>query len=120
MNVKKRFVCGDTVKSVPPNKHYLIYYEKIKARYQPSELLVDGFEAVPLTLDSSSEFVTISSSDGKRLKSSINGFVTEFSQGETVISVANARNLLFVEELTQKPEDVNWEEKFKTHKGDKN
>ena len=51
-----------------------------------------------------------------RLKTSIESYVTEFSHKDEVISVANSRNLLFVEELRAKTDDENWEEKFKTHK----
>ena len=51
-----------------------------------------------------------------RLKTSVESYVTEFSHKDEVISVANSRNLLFVEELRAKSDDENWEEKFKTHK----
>ncbi|CBY08906.1 unnamed protein product [Oikopleura dioica] len=51
-----------------------------------------------------------------RLKTSVESYVTEFSHNDEVITVANSRNLLFVEELRAKNDDENWEEKFKTHK----
>ena len=80
-------------------------------------MLVDGFEPVEVSLQATDEFVTITSKDGRHLKSRVDGYVTEFGQGSTVISVANARNMLFVEALREKAEEDSWEEKFKTHKG---
>merc|ERR1712048_131132 len=88
-----------------------------KARFQAADvLLVDGYDSVPLTLESSAEFITVTSADGRHLKSGVNGYATEFGKGKTVISVANARNMLYIEELKEKQEGDNWEEKFKTHK----
>ena len=79
--------------------------------------MVDGYELVDLKLEVNDEFVTVSSQDGRHLKSRVEGYITEFGNGDLVISVANARNMLFVEELREKTAEDNWEEKFKTHKG---
>ena len=70
-----------------------------------------------ISVEATDEFVTATSADGRHLKTSIEGYVTEFGNKEHVISVANARNMLYVEELREKGEEENWEEKFKTHKG---
>ena len=87
-------------------------------RFQAAdELLVSGFDPVPVSLSPSDEFITISAPDGRHLKSSIDGYVTEFGKNDDVIAVANARNMLYVEAMREKTDEDNWEEKFKTHKG---
>jgi hypothetical protein len=70
-----------------------------------------------LNVEESEDFIAISSADGRKLESSKTGYITKFINDGVIISISNARNMLFVEELSEKPKGVNWEEKFKSHKG---
>merc|ERR1711935_304763 len=91
--------------------------EPLNPRYQvASEVLVDGDEPVTVELVDDGEFVTIKTNSGIYMKTSLSVYVTQFGRGETTIALVNSRNMLNVEELSEKGDEENWEEKFKTHK----
>lgn len=50
------------------------------------------------------------------MKTSVEDYITQFGQNDQTIALVNSRNMLNVEELREKGEEENWEEKFKTHK----
>ena len=50
------------------------------------------------------------------MKTSLNDYITQFGQGDDTIALINSRNMLNIEELRNKTEEDNWEEKFKSHK----
>ena len=50
------------------------------------------------------------------MKTSLSDYITQFGQGDDTIALINSRNMLNIEELRNKTEEDNWEEKFKSHK----
>ena len=67
------------------------------------EVLVEGYDPVDVTLDTSeSGFLTIKTSNGIFMKTSLEDYITQFGQNDQTIALVNSRNMLNVEELREK------------------